>query len=206
MKKFVRIALAICVIMALFTCLVACGENEDASIHTHSYRKVYAFNDTYHWQTCIYCDEVKNYEEHNYGEWEILVPATVEEEGLREHTCETCGYSETGVIEKIDPSKRDINTFIITWVNYDGTLLRTDKDVVIDTVPSFKGELPTREGDDTYSYVFVGWDPEIKKCTEDVTYTAKFDKVKNIFASIITEPHAKLTAQAAFVTFFQYRL
>lgn len=38
--------------------------------------------------------------------------------------------------------------FVITWRNYDGTILEIDKDAMRGTLPSYDGATPTREDDD----------------------------------------------------------
>lgn len=53
------------------------------------------------------------------------------------------------------------NSFTVTWVNYDDTVLEIDENVEYGTVPHYDGEIPTRSRDPFYSYEFVGWSPEI---------------------------------------------
>ncbi|NMA05073.1 MAG: leucine-rich repeat domain-containing protein [Acholeplasmataceae bacterium] len=62
-----------------------------------------------------------------------------------------------------------IKTYKVTWKNYDDTVLEVDENVPLGTMPSFDGDEPTKDG-----YTFMGWEPEIKKVTGDVTYVAKF--------------------------------
>ncbi len=68
----------------------------------------------------------------------------------------------------------------IRFVNYDGTLLEAqtlDKGVT----PSYSGEMPTRDGNAEYSYIFAGWTPEIVPVTNNATYTATFMASKNTY-------------------------
>lgn len=67
-----------------------------------------------------------------------------------------------------------INTFTVTWKNYDGSVLETDIDVPYGTMPSYDGETPKKEGTDDIIYQFTGWTPTINKVVEDITYTATF--------------------------------
>ncbi len=60
----------------------------------------------------------------------------------------------------------------VTWKNYDDTILEVDENVLEGTMPTYDGEDPTKEG-----YTFMGWEPEIKRVTGDVTYVAKFSPV-----------------------------
>lgn len=70
---------------------------------------------------------------------------------------------------KTDSGKK----YTVTWLNYDGTLLQTEE-VQFYTTPSYSGEEPQKESDEKHSYVFKGWDHEIKPVTGNVTYTALF--------------------------------
>ena len=60
-------------------------------------------------------------------------------------------------------------TYKVTWKNYDGTILEVDENAFEGIMPTYDGEEPTKEG-----HIFVGWDPEVKKVTGDITYVAKF--------------------------------
>ncbi len=75
--------------------------------------------------------------------------------------------------------------FIITWKNWDGTIIETtDMDgnptpeysVTYGTMAEFLGTNPTREPDIDYTYDFTGWSPELGPVTSNVTYTATYEK------------------------------
>ena len=70
---------------------------------------------------------------------------------------------------------REINTYTVTWKNWDGSTLETDTSVPYGTTPEYNGETPTREETASHSYTFTGWDQEISPVTGDITYTAIFD-------------------------------
>ena len=96
------------------------------------------------------------------------------------------GYEFTGWDKTFNYVTEDItvtaqysrNTFTITWLNDDGTL--------IDTTAVAPGEVPTH-ADPTktataeYTYTFAGWDPEIVAATGDATYTATYTPVKRSY-------------------------
>ena len=65
-------------------------------------------------------------------------------------------------------------TYTITWKNGDD-VLETDTDVAEGTTPTYDGATPTKADDDTYTYTFAGWTPEVTAVTGDTTYTATFD-------------------------------
>ena len=64
----------------------------------------------------------------------------------------------------------------VKFVDYDGTVIREGKYRAGETVvvPSD----PEREADEEFTYTFSGWDKEITAVTEDVTYTAVYDKAE----------------------------
>ena len=66
--------------------------------------------------------------------------------------------------------------YVVTWVNYDGTILEIDEDVLASSLPQYDGDVPTREKDEEYYYHFVGWDKELSPVNSDITYTAIFEK------------------------------
>ena len=66
----------------------------------------------------------------------------------------------------------------VTWVDEDGeTVLYEDDQVPYGTAPEYKGEEPSKIGEDGTAYQFAGWDPQIETVTEDTvlkaTYTVK---------------------------------
>ena len=67
-----------------------------------------------------------------------------------------------------------IRKYIITFANYDGTVLQSSE-WEYGTTPSYSGTTPTRPDDDRFSdYVFEGWNSSITSVTGTKTYTAKF--------------------------------
>ena len=78
------------------------------------------------------------------------------------------------IVSSTSSSEPVVKTFTVTWTNYDGTVLKTDTDVLEGSTPSFNGEDPTRENDDTYSYTFTGWTPNIEPVSKDITYIATY--------------------------------
>lgn len=82
----------------------------------------------------------------------------------------------TAVFEK--HAKTEVkNKYTVTWVNYDGTILEVDENVLEGTIPTYDGAIPTKPSGETYSCIFNGWSPEIKIVNENITYTATFKEV-----------------------------
>ena len=74
--------------------------------------------------------------------------------------------------------KATVNTYTVTWVDEDGTVLETSE-VEYGTVPTYPGDTPTKAGNAQYTYTFKGWNPEIEAVTRDVTYKATYEQTVN---------------------------
>ena len=73
-----------------------------------------------------------------------------------------------------------LNTYTITWNNYDGTpLLQTE--VTHGQKPTYTGETPTKDKTQEFTYTFSDWNPKIVVATEDTTYTAQFIETRNSY-------------------------
>jgi len=72
------------------------------------------------------------------------------------------------------------NAFRIIFANYDGTALQSEL-VAKGQTPVYKGETPTRDDSEEYSYTFKGWDKAIVAATVGAVYTALYDSVERIF-------------------------
>ena len=153
-----------------YTCS-RCGDNytekgDDKLIHRYS--PEWTYNETMHWHNCI--DEgfetLKSNEEHHIFS-EFVTPPTSSETGYTTHTCDKCGYSY--IDQETDPLG-----YTITWKNWDGTILNIETGVQLNEMPLYKGDTPTRESDDYYTYLFSGWNPEIVPAVDNAIYTAQF--------------------------------
>ena len=71
--------------------------------------------------------------------------------------------------------------FDIIFKNEDGTELQFSR-VKSGETPSYEGATPTKAADEQHEYVFAGWNPEITAVTGDATYTATYDKAKNLIS------------------------
>lgn len=74
-------------------------------------------------------------------------------------------------------------SYTVTWKDWDGTVLETDKNVPYGATPEYNGVEPSKRGDSGSDYsrgwVFTGWSPAVAPVTGDVTYTAQFEEVLN---------------------------
>lgn len=67
-----------------------------------------------------------------------------------------------------------IQSYTVTWENYDGTILEIDTDVLKGANPSYDGDTPTKKASASQVYNFKGWSPALTPVTSNITYTAQF--------------------------------
>ena len=68
-------------------------------------------------------------------------------------------------------------TYTVTWIV--GSVQVEVDQCVLGEIPTYDGETPSRPSNQIFSYVFVGWTPEITPVSGNVTYTAQFEMVEN---------------------------
>ena len=104
-------------------------------------------------------------------------------------------YEFTGWTPEITPVTGDVTykavytptlrQYTVTWKDWDGEVLETDKNVPYGITPAYDGDEPEREADSKYTYEFVGWsktsngeklEEPLPQVTEDVTYYAVYEK------------------------------
>lgn len=69
-----------------------------------------------------------------------------------------------------------INTYTVTW-DIEG--VKTTDMFEYNQAPSYTGTTPTKKATVEFTYTFKSWDKEFKPITENITYTAMFNGVKN---------------------------
>lgn len=77
----------------------------------------------------------------------------------------------TAVFKQID------RLYTITWKNYDGEILRIDKNVKYQENPNYGAENPTRDPSISYDYIFDGWESDLDDKSSSITFTATFRQV-----------------------------
>ena len=131
-----------------------------------------------------YDGEVLDTETYDFGAMPEYKGAEPEKEGNAQYTYTFNDWSPvvlivTGDAEYTATFTETVNTYTVTWKNYDGEVLETDENVPYGTIPSYDGETPVKAGDAQYSYVWNNWTTEVSAVTGDVDYTAAFDEKIN---------------------------
>ena len=94
-------------------------------------------------------------------------------------------------------AKPAAQTYTITWKNWDGKVLKTQK-VSSGAKPSYNG-IPTRAADSKYTYSFKGWTPSVVIATKDASYTATYtSKAKAVPLNVKVKIKTPKAAKAAF--------
>ncbi len=71
----------------------------------------------------------------------------------------------------------------VIFLNYDETCLY-ETDVKSGEEAIYKGEEPTREEDDDYTYIFKGWDKDLSNIQSDLTTKAQYEQ-KSKWTSLV---------------------
>ena len=129
-----------------------------------------------HWQQNLDNNEYTEYE----SEGKTGTTATPTAAAAKSYTGFTAQSFEQGTIAGNGSTIVNIyynrNTYTITWVDGNGTTIKTDANVKYGATPEYAGETPTKTQDNSYSYTFTGWEPAITTVTADATYTAQFEQ------------------------------
>ena len=108
----------------------------------------------------------------NYGETPVYPNGTPTKEGDAQYTYTFNGWSPEITAVKGDAEytakfDEEINKYTITWKNYNGDELETDKEVPYGETPEYNGATPTKESDAQYTYTFNNtWEPAITTVTK----------------------------------------
>ena len=124
-------------------------------------------------------------ETYAYGEMPEYPGGTPEKAPDAQYTYEFSGWDPeiSAVVRDVTYTAqfdRTINTYTVTWADWDGTVLETDTNVPYGTVPSYEGAIPSRDPTPQSSYVFAGWELsdgqrfEGQTVTGDTTLTAVY--------------------------------
>lgn len=149
---------------------------------TQSERKldIYGKNTAYNAASNLYNDSYKGEYLGSivYGtDTEFIIDGNYSYIGLRSN-------SGAMYLDKIEITWGEVELYTVTWKNYNGNVLETDTNVAKGDMPSYDGETPVKPKDETYTYTFSGWDPEVSAVTGDVEYTAQFTQSEIVYHTI----------------------
>ena len=118
-----------------------------------------------------------------YGQMPTYTSETPVKEGNAQYSYTFSGWNPKVVEVTGDATYtavfiQETNKYDVTWVNYDGTTIYTEK-VEYGITPTYSGETPVKPGNAQYSYVFLGWEPIVAVVTCDAIYTAMFTEEVN---------------------------
>ena len=73
-----------------------------------------------------------------------------------------------------------VNKYTVTWKDGDGKVLKTEQ-LEYENIPTYDGEIPTKQPTDQFTYTFEGWEPEVWIVKWDITYTATYTQTTNTY-------------------------
>ena len=126
-------------------------------------------------------DSVILSKKYHYGE-EVTKPSTPKREDSKEFNYTFVGWDKTISLVTGDATYKALYSYTkasyeVTWKNEDGTILKTET-LEYGTTPTAPSN-PTKTSNETYTYTFAGWTPEVNAVTGNVIYTATYSQTLN---------------------------
>ena len=84
------------------------------------------------------------------------------------------------------------NKYNVKFTNYNGSILQ-EETLEYGTLPVYKGEIPTREKTEEYTYTFKSWNKEITEVTDNEIYIAVYREEKNKYTVIYMDGENEYT-------------
>ena len=76
-------------------------ETRDVEMTAHDVGTNWLHDEPNHWKECTVCHTKSDIAAHDFGEWTEVTAPTYVADGAKKRTCNTCGYSENGTIDKL---------------------------------------------------------------------------------------------------------
>ena len=84
------------------------------------------------------------------------------------------------------------NKYNVKFTNYDGSILQ-EETLEYGALPVYKGEVPTKEKTEEYTYTFKNWNKEITEVTDNEIYIATYTETKNKYTVIYMDGETEYT-------------
>mgnify|MGYP001011813836 CR=1 FL=1 len=84
------------------------------------------------------------------------------------------------------------NKYNVKFTNYNGSILQ-EETLEYGTLPVYKGEVPTKEKTEEYTYTFKSWNKEITEVTDNEIYIATYTETKNKYTVIYMDGETEYT-------------
>ena len=91
--------------------------------------------------------------------------------------------SVTGAATYTAQFSETANKYTVVWKNWNGDQLATATNVEYNAIPAYSGTTPVKIGDESVSYVFIGWDNGAVDGST-ITYTAQFEEATNLYTVV----------------------
>ena len=76
-------------------------ETRDVEKAAHDVSTNWLHDEANHWKECTVCHTKSDIAAHDFGDWTEVTAPTYVADGAKKRTCNTCGYSENGTIDKL---------------------------------------------------------------------------------------------------------
>ncbi|MCQ2959122.1 MAG: leucine-rich repeat protein [Bacteroidales bacterium] len=80
-----------------------------------------------------------------------------------------------------------INSYLISFVDEDGSTVLFSDMYEYGVVPSYEGVTPSKNATEQNTYTFAGWDKELVEVTKNETYTATYSSVENTYEVLFVD-------------------
>ncbi len=85
-------------------------QDGDEESHTHAYGAGWESDENSHWKECD-CKATSEEAAHDFGDWNITKEATENADGMKERSCQVCGFKQTAAV----PGLSHIHAYSTSW-------------------------------------------------------------------------------------------
>lgn len=139
----------------------------------------------------------------NHGDAVSYKGATPTKPATAQYTYTFSGWSPnistpaTGDATYVAQFDETVNKYVITFQNYDGTVLQSSEWEYGQT-PTYNGATPAKPADAQYTYTFTGWDKTVSPVTGEETYVAQFTNSTNSYTITVNGENGTTTGSGTY--------